>query len=246
MDTARRSAARLGTMIHSRYRPSIDHLLLAAMIAATALAVAALFGAGIHTSVGGVRISSLTIVRPLIIVLSLAVIWVRRSEERLRQLEQLGAATQRHATAVALSLATLVFVAALWVSPFEASGADAYGYVSQAQLWVKGSLITHERLAAIAPGRERGWRVSPRGYRPGPEAATVVPTYASGLPLVMAGLLKLFGPFGAFLAVPLLGGVAIFVAFLLGKRLAGPACGLMGAALLFTSPVFLYQLKEPM
>jgi hypothetical protein len=62
----------------------------------------------------------------------------------------------------------------------------------------------------------------------------------------MAGLLKLFGPFGAFLAVPLLGGVAVFVAFLLGKRLAGAACGLMGAALLFTSPVFLYQLKEPM
>jgi hypothetical protein len=147
---------------------------------------------------------------------------------------------------VALCLALVAFAVALRVSPFEASAADAYGYLSQAELWVKGSLINHEPLAAIAPWPEPEWTVSPLGYRPGPHAATIVPTYASGLPLVMAGLMKLFGPFGAFLAVPLLGSLAIFVAFLLGKRLAGSASGLMGAALLFTSPVFLYQLKEPM
>jgi hypothetical protein len=233
-------------MSQRRYLSSIDHLLLGAMMAALALAVAALFDAGIHTSIGGVRVSSRTIVRPLVIAFSLAILWLRRSEHRLRQVERVGAATQKHANAVALCLALLVFVAALRVSPFEASGADAYGYVSQAELWVKGSLIKYEPLAAIAPWPEPAWTVSPLGYRPGPQAATIVPTYASGLPLVMAGLLKLFGPFGAFLAVPLLGSIAIFAAFLLGKRLAGSVCGLMSAGLLFTSPVFLYQLKEPM
>jgi Dolichyl-phosphate-mannose-protein mannosyltransferase len=227
-------------------RPSTDHLLLGAILAAMVLAAAALFGGGIYTSIGGVRISSRTIVRPLIMAFLFAIIWLRRSERRLLQLEQLWAATQRHANVVALCLALLVFVAALRVSPFEASGADAYGYVSQAELWVKGSLIKHEPLAAIAPWPEPEWTLSPLGYRPGPQPATIVPTYASGLPLVMAGLLKLFGPFGAFLAVPLLGSVAIFVAFLLGTRLAGSACGLMSAGLLLTSPVFLYQLKEPM
>lgn len=210
------------------------------------LAVAALIGGGIHTSLGGVRISSRTIVRPLVIAFALSIIWLRRSDHRLQQLERLWAATQRNANAFALGVAVLVFVVALRVSPFEASGADAYGYVSQAELWVKGSLIKHEPLAAMAPWPEPEWTVSPLGYRPGPQAATIVPTYTSGLPLVMAGLLKVFGPFGPFLAVPLLGSIAIFVAFLLGKRLAGSACGLMSAALLFTSPVFLYQLKEPM
>ena len=215
-------------------------------MAAGTLVIAAFFGAGFHTSVSGVRVSSRTIVRPSILLLFLTFIWLRRCEDRLTKLERLWAKTQSHANFIAACLAGMVFIVALRVSPFEAGGADAYGYVSQAELWVKGSLIQGEPLAVIAPWPEAEWTLSPLGYRPGPEPATIVPTYAPGLPLVMAGLLKPFGPFGAFLAVPLLGGVTIFLAFLLGKRLAGSECGLMCGALLFTSPVFLYQLKEPM
>ena len=62
----------------------------------------------------------------------------------------------------------------------------------------------------------------------------------------MAGLLVLFGRDGPFFVVPLLGGVTIVAAFLLGRRVAGEVCGLATAALLLTSPVFLFQLKEPM
>ena len=62
----------------------------------------------------------------------------------------------------------------------------------------------------------------------------------------MTGLLVLFGRDGPFFVVPLLGGLTIVAAFLIGRRVAGEVCGLATATLLLTSPVFLFQLKEPM
>jgi hypothetical protein len=62
----------------------------------------------------------------------------------------------------------------------------------------------------------------------------------------MAGLLRVFGTVGPFLAVPLFGTIAIFAVFLLGQRVGGNDCGLLAAALLLTSSIFLFQLKEPM
>ena len=73
-----------------------------------------------------------------------------------------------------------------------------------------------------------------------------MPSYPPGLPIVMAGLMKAIGPFGAFLAVPLFGSLALFVTFLLGKQFGGDGCGLLSSSLLFCSPIFLFQLKEPM
>jgi 4-amino-4-deoxy-L-arabinose transferase-like glycosyltransferase len=140
----------------------------------------------------------------------------------------------------------LAFALTLRVSAFEANAADQYGYVSQAMLWARGHLIRYEPLAAIAPWREPARAFAPLGYTPGPKPATVVPAYPPGLPLVMAGFVKLAGPIGAFLAVPLLGALALFLTFLLGRRFGGGACGLLAIALLFTSPIFLFQLKEPM
>ena len=126
----------------------------------------------------------------------------------------------RHSTAVAIVLGALTVAVAFRVSAFEAFGADAYGYVSQAHLWTAGNLIQHEPLSLRAPWPEPEWTFSPLGYRPGPQPGTIVPTYPPGLPLLMAGLLVLFGRDGPFFVVPLLGGVAVVAAFLLGRRAA--------------------------
>ena len=224
----------------------LDYVLLIAMIAAAVLGLAALSGFAVHTSAAGVRISSKSLFRPTVVFLSLALIWLYRTKDRESALRAMWRTTLRRASAIAVLLSLLVFAIALRFSSFEASAADQYGYVSQAQLWLKGSLITPQPLAAVAPWPNPEWTLSPLGYRPGPQPATIVPTYAAGLPLIMAGLSAIFGEFGAFLAVPLLGSVAIFTAFVLGRRFAGPMCGLMSAALLLTSPIFLFQLKEPM
>ena len=152
----------------------------------------------------------------------------------------------RHSTAVAIVLGAFTDAIAFRVSAFEAFGADAYGYVSQAHLWTAGNLVQHEPLSSKAPWSEPEWTFSPLGYRPGLQPGTIVPTYPPGLPLLMAGFLVLFGRDGPFFVVPLLGGLSVVAAFLLGRRVAGEVCGLATAALLLTSPVFSFQLKEPM
>jgi oligosaccharyl transferase STT3 subunit len=233
-------------MLPAHYHRLVDRLLVATIVTALFLALAAIVGVGFSTSLGGIRISSRTLFRPFIVMVVAVFMAVHVFEHRQQQLLRLWAATLRHASAVAFCLAALAIVMALRFSAFEANAADQYGYVSQAHLWARGNLITHEPLAAIAPWPEATWTFAPLGYRPGQEPATIVPTYSPGLPLVMAGLLKLFGPDGVYMAVPFLGSLAVWATFLLGKRFAGPACGLMAAMLLLTSPVFLFQLKEPM
>ena len=224
----------------------IDRFLVAIVAATVSLGLFAVFGSGVHISFYGIRISSRTLFRPLTITIAASLLWLYRSDLRQQRVAEFWAGMLNHAQAVALVLAVLTLVIAFRVSAFEAYGADPYGYVSQAHLWAAGDLVLHEPLSLTAPWPDPEWTLSPLGYRPGPGRGTIVPMYAPGLPIVMAGLVKLFGTFGPFLAVPLLGSIAIFGTFWLARRIDGNACGLMTAVLLLTSPIFLFQLKEPM
>jgi hypothetical protein len=224
----------------------VDSLLWTAIVASALLAVIAIFGSGVYTSAYGIRLSSRTLWRPALIASAAGALLLSRSELRERALARIWSRLLHHSTAVAIVLGAVTVAIAVRVSAFEAFGADAYGYVSQAHLWASGNLVQHEPLSLLAPWPEPEWTFSPLGYRPGLERGTIVPAYPPGLPLLMAGLLVLLGPDGPFFVVPLLGGVAVVAAFLLGRRAAGAVCGLATAALLLTSPVFLFQLKEPM
>ena len=127
-----------------------------------------------------------------------------------------------------------------------AGGADAYGYVSQALLWLKGLPLQAEPLAARVPWPHAEWTFSPLGYRPGLEPAVIVPTYPPGLPLTMSALAGVFGPGAVYWVVPILGAVAVWLTYLLGRRVADAASGAAAAVLFAASPVFLYQLVQPM
>ena len=233
-------------MTPDRDRDLVDYLLIGVVSAGVVLALASLFGAGMSTSVAGIRVSARTLFRPLVLAVSAALIALWRSKRRAQQFTELWATTRRHATAVAVSIAIVVFAVAMRMSLFEARAADQWGYISQAALWARGDLVTPMPLAATAPWPDATWTVTPLGYRPGLRPATIVPTYPPGLPLIMAGFIKVFGSFGAFMVVPLLGGLAIVATFFLGRRIGGAACGLLAAMFLSTSPIFLYQLREPM
>jgi hypothetical protein len=229
-----------------RDRDLLDSLLISVMVGALVLAMASVLGAGVSTSVAGIRISAREVFRPTVLAIAVAFFAAYRSQRRARQLNELWAAAQRHATTIAVIIAAIVFTSAMRTSLFEARASDQSGYVSQAELWARGNLTIQMPLAATAPWPDATWTFSPLGYRPGLLPATIVPTYPPGLPLIMAGFIAVFGPFGAFIVVPLLGGVAVVTTFLLGRRIGGAACGLLGAMLLSTSPIFLYQLREPM
>lgn len=146
---------------------------------------------------------------------------------------------------IASLLALASLATGLWWGTFAAGGADSYGYVSQAELWTRGTLIARHPFGELTP--TFGPRpFAPLGYRPGREPDTLVPTYPPGLPLTMALASLVLGPPAVYWVVPIRGALAVLLTYRLGTHLDGQACGVGAAALVATSPVFLYQLVQPM
>ena len=79
-----------------------------------------------------------------------------------------------------------------------------------------------------------------------PKRVSCVPTYPAGLPLAIAPVRLLAGELAGYLVVPLLGAVAVLATFGIGARLHSRAAGVAAALLLATSPIFLFQLVQPM
>jgi hypothetical protein len=86
---------------------------------------------------------------------------------------------------------------------------------------------------------------APLGYRVGRQPHTIVPTYAPGLPLLMAVAL-VAGACGPFFVVPIMAALFVWFTFKLGRLAGGPAVGAVAAIVLVTSPVVLYQALWPM
>src|SRR6185295_17224252 len=154
----------------------------------------------------------------------------------------------RAAGLAAAAISIAVLYAGLRLGALVAGGSDSYGYVSEAGLWRHGLPIVHQDIVRTSPWPRAAQTWTPLGYRESPKFPdAIVPVYAPGLPLLMALLQAVAGPCGAFLVVPLCGALTIWLTFVLGRRLfEPPAVALWGAALVATSPVFLYQLMNAM
>lgn len=145
---------------------------------------------------------------------------------------------------VALALGTLTVGVAR--GTFTAGGADSSGYLNEADLFASGRLTVDVPLARVAPWPHAAWLLTPFGFIPGLDPGTMVPTYAPGFPLTLAGAQSLGGRSASFLVVPTLGAVAVWLTFWLGRRVGGVGCGVCAATLLACSPIFLFQLVQPM
>jgi hypothetical protein len=157
-------------------------------------------------------------------------------------------ARRRAAALVAAALSIGVLYLGLRLGALVAGGSDSYGYVSEAGLWRHGLPIVHQDIVRTSPWPRAAQTWTPLGYRASPRLPdAIVPVYAPGLPLLMALLQAIVGSCGAFLVVPLCGALTIWLTFTLGRQLfEPPAVALWGAALVATSPVFLYQLMNAM
>lgn len=117
--------------------------------------------------------------------------------------------------------------------------------MNQAYDWAEGALPQPIPIAEAVPIDVSARLHAPLGYREGRQPQTIVPTYAPGLPLVMAAAF-VFGPCGPFLVVPAFAALFVWFTFRLGVRAGGPSVGLVAAFVLSVSPVVLYQAVWPM
>jgi hypothetical protein len=198
-------------------------------------------GAGWSFTALGIRISSRDPFRSLIVGAALAVaglagVRIPWDESRRNRWMSIGAA----------SLAILTVVVGLTFGTFVAGASDAYGYVSEAALWANGSVVVEAPLASDATWPDAAWALTPLAYRPARQRGSMVPVCPPGLPLTMALMKLMFGETGVYLVVPVLGGLAVWLTYVFGREIYGPAAGLFGAVALFASPVFLLQLMAPM
>jgi hypothetical protein len=137
-------------------------------------------------------------------------------------------------------------VGLLWSTRI-AGGSDSYCYVEQARLIAEGRLLEPALPGFDPPWPDAAPTLAPTGFVPSPTVpGAIAPICPPGLALVMAPFIVLAGIEAAYLVVPLLGAVATACTFLLGRRMGGPAGGLVAAVLLATQPAFLFQLVQPM
>ena len=164
----------------------------------------------------------------------------------VKALTRLGLGLDRHAPVLAILIVAATIGTGVAFSTFAASSSDASGYVSQAALLASARVSFDEPLARLVPWTDATSTFSPLGYRPGIVPGEVVPTYPPGLPLTMAAASVAGGEWMTFAVVPVLGGLAVLCTYLLGVQLHSRRAGLTAALLLATSPVFLFQLVQPM
>jgi hypothetical protein len=149
------------------------------------------------------------------------------------------AALARRPGSIAVGLAALSVLLAVVGGTRIAGGSDAYGYVSQADLWIDGNLKVPQPWVAQVPWPNPEWTFTPLGYRPVERNGewSIVPTYSPGLPMLMGAMKLVSGQCGLFAVTPLLAGFAVLATYGLGRRLGSPPTGLAGAWFLATSPI---------
>ena len=152
----------------------------------------------------------------------------------------------RRAGIVAVATSVIVVLATWSHGAFIAGGADSSGYLTETRLWLAGSLrVPPPELEAVR--FEHGLQVlAPLGLKPAAGQSHLVPTYPPGFPLLLAAFERVGGSAAKFWVVPMAAGLLVWTVFVLGRRLAGPAVGLLSAAGTAASPTFLFQAVQPM
>jgi hypothetical protein len=223
-------------------RRTVTRVLFALAAAGALLALALAAIGGFYVRVAGIRLSARGAIRPLLFALLTASIAMRllRPDERSRLIERGARIGARLAPWAAAAVAAVVLAITLTYGTRSASGSDSYGYVSQARLWLRGDLHVHQDFVAAMPWPDAEWTFSPLGYRPG-ENRTIVPTYAPGLPILMAASAKIAGACGPFGVAPACAALVILFAYVVGTRLSGPVTGIAAALIVATSPTFIFM-----
>ncbi len=215
----------------------------------TTLSLILFVSGGFITEVMGVRLSARSPVPSLVAAVVAGLAWFALAL-RARQIEtdlaDVDHWLSRHAASIALVVAAFAGVVALRLSTFSAGGSDASGYLSQAEMLWRGQIMRAEPLSSIAQWANAAATLAPLGWRPALEPGLQVPTYAVGLPLLVAPLNAAGGVVGASLVIAFCFFMVVLATAALALRLSGPVAALIAAVGIASSPVALIEAMQPM
>jgi hypothetical protein len=221
-------------------------LVLAVLLTAFGLAV--FVTGGFVSTAAGFRFSSRSPWPSAIGAAAALTLWfvaAYRHGRAVSDLVALDAWFTRRGRAIVIVIAIAAAALAVRYGTFSASGSDASGYLSQADMLWRGELSRPEPLATQATWFDGPATLAPLGWRAASDGHQV-PTYPVGLPLLMAPVHALGGAVAACAIVPLLFAVAIAATGAVALRLAGAAAAILSAVWLATSPVAIYEALQPM
>jgi len=211
-------------------------------------ALAVFVSGGFVTSAAGVRMSARSPAPAAIAGVLALIAWAiaaRRAGAVSTDLASVDRWISTRAMPIVIVVAALSSALSIRDGTFSASGSDASGYLSEAEMLWNGELSRREPLAAIADWFDGPATLAPLGWRAAADG-TQVPTYAVGLPLAMAPFEAAGGVIAASLIVPLSLGIAVWAAGVLASRAAGPAAAILAAVWLASVPISLYESMQPM
>jgi 4-amino-4-deoxy-L-arabinose transferase-like glycosyltransferase len=221
---------------------------LAATLAAALWAAVLIFVGGFDVPLFGRTFSSHQPMRPILWgSAALAVFVLTNGVERTARAWTRVINLFNH-TLVAVAIASAAFIVGAAYATTVANASDAYGYVSQADLWLRGDLRVPQPWAVEPPWPRAEWTFAPLAYRPveAPDPPALVPVYSPGLPLMMAAAKSLGGHSAMFLVVPIAGAIMTLATYGIGRRLGSSGAGVIAAWFVLASPAFLYMLALPM
>ncbi|HYU78172.1 MAG TPA: hypothetical protein VEK56_04255 [Vicinamibacterales bacterium] len=221
-------------------------LVLTALFVTTACALVAT--GGFSATVAGVRFSAhspLPAITGAFVAFALWFIQAARARTFRTDLESAARWIDAHAGRLIAIIAALAAAVAIHFETYSASGSDASGYLSEAVMLSSGALSRIEPLGAIADWPHGAATLAPLGWVARSQVEQV-PTYAVGLPLLMALPHALGGVIGASIIVSLSAGLAVWFAGRLAMSFAGGAAGVLAAVWLATLPIEIYESIQPM
>jgi len=203
---------------------------------------------GFNATIFGLSIRSHDPSRPFLAGIIALVVFVlfRGPREVWNQAVAFGRAPRAAYRSLVIVLSLAVLLYGVGWSTGIAGGSDSYGYISQAELWLRGVPVVPQPWTAEVPWPDADWTFSPLGYRPAPGGRALVPIYAVGLPLLMAAAKMVGGYAAIFWLTPIAGALIVLVAYGIGRRLDSPMAGLIAAWLLATNATFIGEVTAPM
>jgi hypothetical protein len=147
---------------------------------------------------------------------------------------------------VVLAVAIAVMTIGIGRGTWAVGGSDSSCYALMAAAFAHGQIQPTTSIID-APWPEASRTFAPGGFVPSPVRADAAsPICTPGFSLLLAPLYVIGGRDAIFLLTPLAGALLVWLTFLLGRELAGPSVGAAAAVVMAATPVFVFQVVQPM